>query len=110
MSSLPRRYQQFQKQHTELWQAFDTLGATAANAGPLDEKTRELVKLGMAAAMRAETAVHSHTHRALDAGATEEELEHALLLGITTLGFPTMMTALTWMREALQARDNSRNG
>ena len=58
----------------------------------------------MAAAIRAETAVHSHTHRALDAGATPAEIEHAVLLGVTTLGFPAMMMALSWTRAALASR------
>ena len=62
-----------------------------------------LVSLGMAAANKSETAVHSHTHRALEAGATQAEIEHAVLLGITTLGFPNMMMALTWCRAAIAA-------
>jgi hypothetical protein len=28
-------------------------------------------------------------------------VEHALLLGVTTLGFPAMMTALTWAQAAI---------
>lgn len=103
MSKLPRRYQDFQRQHAALAAAYEALGTTAASAGPLDEKVRELIKLGMAAAIQAETAIHSHVHRALAAGATPAEIEHALLLGITTLGFPRMMTALTWAREAIAA-------
>jgi 4-carboxymuconolactone decarboxylase len=106
MSTLPRRYRGFQDEYTEVAQAYETLGAAAASAGPLDGKMRELIKLAMAAAMRGETAVHSHTHRAVEAGATREELEHTILLGVTTLGLPTMMTALTWMRAALDARDD----
>jgi len=57
----------------------------------------------MAAATRSESAVQSHTHRALEAGATTAEVEHAILLGVTTLGFPTMMAALTWAQAAITA-------
>jgi 4-carboxymuconolactone decarboxylase len=63
-----------------------------------------LIKLGMAAATRSESAVHSHVHRALEAGATAKEVEHAILLGVTTIGFPNMMAALTWARAAIAAR------
>lgn len=101
MSTLPKPYQQFKKTHTKVWRAYDKLGASAAESGPLDQKTRELIKLGMAAASKSESAVHSHTHRALEAGASVAEIEHALMLGITTLGFPTMMAALTWAHEAI---------
>lgn len=107
MGELPRRYQEFQQQHAAVWQAYEALGAAAAQAGPLEPKVRELIKLAMAAAMRGETAVHSHTHRALAAGATPAEIEHTVLLGVTTLGFPTMMTALSWTRAALAAHDDS---
>jgi alkylhydroperoxidase/carboxymuconolactone decarboxylase family protein YurZ len=57
----------------------------------------------MAAAIKSETGVQSHTHRALEAGASEAEIEHAVLLGVTTIGFPTMMTALSWARAAMGA-------
>ena len=72
---------------------------SAVSAGKDD--IRELVKLGMATAARSRSAVQSHTHRALEAGATVAEVEHAVLLGITTVGFPTMMAALSWVRSAV---------
>mgnify|MGYP001097732913 CR=1 FL=1 len=102
MSDLPDAYEAFQDQYTSLWQAYEKLGETAANSGPLDLKTRELIKLGMAAAYGSVSAVKSHTHRALEAGVSQEEIEHALLVGITTLGFPSMMAALSWAKEAVQ--------
>ena len=101
MSQHPKPYQQFRKEHPDVYQAYENLGEIAANSGPLDLKTRELIKLGMAAANRSQSAVESHTHRALEAGATPEEIEHALMLGITTLGFSTMMAAVTWAKEAI---------
>ncbi len=103
MGELPRTYQRFQNQYNELSKAYDQLGATAAEAGPLESKVRQLVKLGMAAANQSESAVRSHTHRALEAGATAQEIQHALLLGITTIGFPAMMAALSWAQAALEA-------
>lgn len=106
MSELPRTYQRFQTEYSELWQAYDRLGATAAEAGPLEVKVRELVKLGMAAANQSESAVRSHTHRALEAGATAEEVQHALLLGITTIGFPAMMGAFSWARAAIEVHQD----
>ncbi|HZD58342.1 MAG TPA: carboxymuconolactone decarboxylase family protein [Anaerolineales bacterium] len=103
MSELPVSYRKFRDQHVKVWQVFDQLGAAAAEEGPLDKKVRELVKLGMAAANGSESGVHSHTHRALEAGAQPEEIEHAIILGITTIGFPSMMAALTWAKDAIAA-------
>lgn len=105
MGTLPQPYSEFKKKHAKVWKALDKLGAAAAESGPLDAQTRELVKLGMAAATRSESAVHSHVHRALDAGATIEEIEHAILLGVTTMGFPAMMAALTWAHAAFAAHE-----
>ena len=105
MSDLPGPYQQFMKDYPEIWQAYDKLGAAAAEAGPLEAKVRELIRLGMAAANKSETAVQSHTRRALEAGASQAEIEQAVLLGVTTLGFPNMMMALTWSRAAIAAHN-----
>jgi 4-carboxymuconolactone decarboxylase len=106
MSDLPQPYQQFKQEHSRVWDAYDQLGAAAADAGPLEQKVRELIKLGMAAAVRSESAVHSHVHRALEVGASAAEIEHTILLGVTTLGFPTMMAARTWARAAIEAHNS----
>lgn len=103
MGKLPQAYLQFKKQHAKVWRAYDKLGASAAEEGPLNAKTRELIKLGMAAGSKSETAVKSHTHRALEAGASAAEIEHAIILGVTTIGFPAMMMALSWAQAAMAA-------
>jgi len=107
VSKLPKPFRQFQADFPALSQAYEALGNEASKSGPLDAKVRELIKLGMAAARRSESAVHSHTFRALDAGASKAEIEHAIVIGITTLGFPTMMAALTWAREAIENRERA---
>ncbi len=101
MSRLPKPYQQFRSEHPDVYAAYEALGVRAAESGPLEAKTRELIRLGMAAANRSESGVQSHTHRALESGASQQEIEHALVLGINTLGFSTMMAALTWAHEAI---------
>jgi 4-carboxymuconolactone decarboxylase len=98
---LPSAYQRFQASYPEVWQAYDQLGAAVHTHGPLDEKTRELVKLGQAIGVGSEGAVHSHTRKAVDAGATPEEIRHVVLLAIPTIGFPNMMAALTWVEDIL---------
>jgi alkylhydroperoxidase/carboxymuconolactone decarboxylase family protein YurZ len=45
--------------------------------------------------------VHSHAKRALAAGATPDEVRHALFLLVTTIGFPTVMAALSWVNDVL---------
>ena len=96
-NKLPKRYLQFQKRYPRVFQAYDALGAATAEAGPLPDKTRALVKLAIAAGGQMEGAVHSHTRRALEAGCSPEEIYHVALLGTTTLGFPTMIKTFSWM-------------
>ena len=96
MSQLPESYRAFQEEYAEIWQAYDQLGAAVHAAGPLDEKTRALVKLGLAIGSQQEGAVHAHVRKLLEAGATSpNEIRHVALLAIPTLGFPATMAALT---------------
>jgi len=110
MTKLPRPYEWFKKSYPEIWQAYDKLAALSHSAGPLGAKERELVKLAMAIGARREGAVHSHTRRALEQGATKEEIYHLALLGLTTLGFPSTIAALTWVKDELDGRVRSRIG
>lgn len=103
MDRLPKVYENFKKAYPRIWQAYDRLGAAVHDTGPLEKKNRELLKLAMAIGARLEGAVHSHTRRALEAGATAEEIRHVVLLGVTTLGFPHTVAAWTWVEDDLRA-------
>ena len=102
MAQLPKAYENFKRAYPKIWQAYDRLGAAVHDGGPLDKKNRELIKVGMAIGARLEGAVHSHTRRALQAGATAQEIYHVVLLGLTTLGFPHTIAALTWVEDDLK--------
>ena len=102
MKGLPKPYEKFKKNYEEIWKAYDHLGEELHKGGPLEKKTRELVKLGIAVGARMEGAVHAHTRLALEAGASTEEIHHVVLLAMTTIGFPNMMAALTWVDDILQ--------
>ena len=78
------------------------LGKALREAGPLDEKTSQLIQLAAAAATKAEGAVHSHVKRALKAGAAPEEIYHAIILLTSTVGFPSTAAALSWARDLIQ--------
>ncbi|MDQ3624207.1 MAG: carboxymuconolactone decarboxylase family protein [Verrucomicrobiota bacterium] len=102
-TGLPTRFVKFQTQYPALAQALDQLGAAASSAGPLERKTIELVRLAIAVGAREQGAVHSHTRRALEAGASPEEIRHAVLLSITSIGFPNTMAAMSWVDDVLEA-------
>ncbi len=96
---LPKNYQMMQEKHPEYIKAVAALGNAVRKEGPLDEKTVELIQLSAAAALKLEGAVHSHARRALKAGATPEELRQALIVITSTTGFPTVATAMSWVRD-----------
>lgn len=98
---LPEVYQQFEKHFPEVKERFDALGAAEHEAGPLGEKERRLIKLGIAVGAESEGAVRSHVRKLLGIGATEEEILHAIVLSLTTIGFPATNAALGWAEEVL---------
>lgn len=94
---LPKFFEDFRAAYPDVASHYGALSEACKSAGPLDERTVELVKLGISIGAAAEGAAHSHARRALAAGATEPQLEHVALLAITTLGFPRAMTGLAWV-------------
>ena len=98
---ISKHYHYLKSNFPEVLDAVENLGATARQAGPLDKKTTELIQLGVAAATGSTGAVHSHAKRALGAGASRQELEHALLVLVSTVGFPKVAAALAWIQEVV---------
>jgi len=97
-------FERFSKEYPKAHAAYERLGGACHTSGPLDAKTRELIKLGMSIAARSEGAVHSHVGKALKAGALPAEIRHAVLLAIPTLGLPTTIAAFTWVNDILNGK------
>ncbi|MBI5342295.1 MAG: carboxymuconolactone decarboxylase family protein [Deltaproteobacteria bacterium] len=93
---LPKAYLGMKERYGGVMEAVEKMGEALTDAGPLDEKTAQLVQLAAAAAIRSEGSVHSHVRRALAAGAKPEEIRHALVLLTSTIGFPTVAASMTW--------------
>jgi AhpD family alkylhydroperoxidase len=109
MSKLPEQYLSIKKRFKGYFRAVDNLGKSAKAAGPIDEKTAHLIQLAAAAAIRSEGSVHSHTRRALEAGAKPEEIYHAIILLSSTIGFPTVSAALSWADDIILSGANKSN-
>lgn len=101
---LPKVYVKLREDFPTVAAALDGLGEAADGAGPLDERTARLVKLGMAIGGASEGAARSNARKALAAGATPEELRHVAVLAFTTCGFPAGVAGLGWIDEVLEAR------
>jgi 4-carboxymuconolactone decarboxylase len=95
-------YETVKKYHRDYLDAVEKLGDAAKNAGPLDEKSAQLLQLAASVTLKSEGATHSHAKRALEAGATHEEIRHAVLLLTNTIGFPNVMAGLSWVNDVLE--------
>ncbi len=104
MPYLPHPYRRFIDSYPQLGEAYENLALACHDAGPLNEKERRLVKLGIAIGEQSEGGIKSHARRALDEGATVEEVRHAVLLAMTTIGFPGMIAAMEWVEEMIAAK------
>lgn len=102
MSRLPKRYKKFFEEFPAVGAAYEAFGTAVGEAGPLDEKTRCLIKLGMSISARMEGAAKSHAHKALQAGASPAEIRHVAVLSAPTIGFPNMMAGLSWVDAVLE--------
>lgn len=91
--------EQIRTRYPEIWQMFIQLAQACHDAGPLDDKTRRLVKLAIAIGTGTEGGTHSAVRHATEAGVTTEEMEHVVLLSITTIGLPAAGRALTWIHD-----------
>jgi len=101
MDELPQPFQDFTKDFPQVAQAYETLSAAAHEGGPLDERTRRLVKLAIAVGGRLEGAVRAQARQAKAKGVSDTEMDHVVLLALTTIGLPSTVAARTWIRNEL---------
>ena len=102
---LPEVYKKFKESYPNVFKDYKQLGISAREAGPLDEKSQNLVKLGISVGVNSRGGVMSSTRKAMAAGASAEEIEHAVMLALTTTGFPNMIAALSWVHEVFEETD-----
>ena len=94
MKDLHEIFGVFKKDFPAVYDGHEALGKTIhEQAGPLSEKMRWLIKVAVSGASGHEISLETHIAKAREAGATEDEIRHVLLLIIQTTGFPTFMEA-----------------
>jgi len=102
MKKLPKTFQSFVKKHPAIWEAHEQLSRACAEAGPLDRKTRELIKIGLSVGAGLETATKRHAVMAVENGATKAELYQTTLMAMTTCGHPSAMAGWHWINSAIE--------
>ena len=96
---MPATFKEFIARHPELGRAHESVASAVERAGPLDAKTLALIKVGICIGAGLESALRSHVRRAMQHGASEMEIEQAILLAMNTVGFPRTVAAWSWARE-----------
>ena len=99
----PRNYEQFIRRYPALAAAWDAI-AEAGRHGPLDDKTRRLVKLAIAIGSFREGIVHSSVRKSLAAGISTEEIEQVVALAASTLGMPSTVAVFSWVHDEIDTQ------
>jgi len=98
---IPSRYFRVKKQFSEVFEAYDQLNEAVQSVGPLDDKTKALIKLAFSTGAKLEGGIASHSRKAAQAGATPDELRQVAVMSLPTIGFPSMMAALKVVEEVI---------
>lgn len=97
----------FRENHPQIYEAYEKFGKLVhEEGGPLDEKTRWLIKIAVTTAGQNQYALRTHIKKALRNGCTQADIEHAILLTAPSAGFPVMMEAILILREVLEASED----
>lgn len=99
---LPEHFQRFKRENPDVYEAFEELGRRLHESGPLSERERRLVKLGIAIGLGTEGGVHSAVRFAVAGGCTREDLAHVVRLAITTIGWPSASAAMSWVDDLFE--------
>jgi len=102
MPQLPKRFEKLHKDYPEVAKAYEELGKAVHSLGPLNDKTRALIKLAISTGAGLEGAVHSHTRKAIELGISKEEIRQTVLLALPTIGLPSTMAAMSWVDDILE--------
>lgn len=101
MRSAKRAMGELSRQVPDEMKCFTQFMGTVLKSGKLDLKTKELIALGMGLTARCKYCIGIHTEKALNAGATPEELWEVATVAVMMGGGP----ALTYVAELQKAID-----
>jgi len=98
-SGVPQTFKDFITKYPALGEAHEKVARAVDKVGPLDEKTRALIKIGICIGAGLDSAMRSHVRRAMQAGVSEQEIEQAVLLAMNTCGLPRTVAAWSWAQQ-----------
>jgi 4-carboxymuconolactone decarboxylase len=99
---LPATFKAFIAKYPALGDAHERVAVAVEAAGPLDRLTCELIKIGICAGAGLDSALRAHVRKAMQQGASREQVEQAILLAMNTCGFPRTVAAWQWAQEQFE--------
>ncbi len=102
---IPATFKAFIAKFPQLGEAHESIAIHVEKAGPLDRKTCALIKIGICAGGGLDSALRSHVRRAMQNGASQAEIEQAILLAMNTIGFPRTVAAWSWAQQQFARGD-----
>lgn len=82
-------------------EAFMNLLGASYTPGAVDVKTKELISVAIAAYNRCEYCIVFHVFKALEAGATREEIMEAAMVSVAFGGGPSMAYSVTLLKDSI---------
>jgi alkylhydroperoxidase/carboxymuconolactone decarboxylase family protein YurZ len=102
---LPGSLAYFQAHNPPVGDSLVSLIASIYDNCPLDPKTRELIFLGLQTALKASRGIKVHVPRAIEAGATEEEILWAITLALPNAGMNAVAESFGLARELMHGNE-----
>ncbi|QUI22163.1 carboxymuconolactone decarboxylase family protein [Vallitalea pronyensis] len=81
--------------------AFMGLLGAAYEPGAVDLKTKELISVAIGCYNRCEYCIVYHTYKALEAGATRQEIIESAMVAVAFGGGPSMAYSVTLLKESI---------
>ena len=101
LNSTMKSFGNLSKEIPDTFKGFDVMGKAAKISGALDEKTKEIMALGIAVATRCESCIGFHIKSLVGLGLTRDELCEALAMATFMGGGPSY----AYSAKALSAYD-----
>ena len=93
----------------EVSDAFFHLAAKVTDYAAFDEKTKELVLLGVFTGNGGVRGIRTHTERAYQAGAVKKDIVGAILLALPVVGISNVTLSLEMALQTLKECENDEN-
>lgn len=99
---VPQTLRAFAAHFPAAWRQYRAFREACDAGGPLPPKVRELIKISVEVARKRHGGLIAHIVRARRAGATREEIYHAILLAAPLAGFPDVLDAFLVAKRRLR--------